>query len=201
MKWPEEWLQLARLYAERGFSLWMIGGSCRDLLLGKTPSDWDFATDATPDQERQFLTDYSDAFAKFGSLKLKWMGGEADITTLREEGEYLDGRHPSFIRFVSDPQIDSKRRDFTVNALYIDSHGRVLDFHGGLEDLKKRTLRFIGDPAARIQEDPLRILRAERFAKRLEFTLDEKTREAIEENRPLLRRLNPEKIAMEKRKE
>ncbi|MGN1076100.1 MAG: polynucleotide adenylyltransferase, partial [Candidatus Enteromonas sp.] len=180
MKWPDEWLQLARLYADHGFSLWMIGGSSRDLLLGKMPSDWDFVTDATPEQEKQFLTDYSDAFAKFGSLKLKWMGKEADITTLREEGEYLDGRHPSFIRFVTDLKTDSKRRDFTVNALYIDPQGNVTDYHGGLEDLKKKALRFIGDPVARIQEDPLRILRAERFAKRLEFTLEENAKDAME---------------------
>ena len=129
------------------------------------------------------------------------MGQEADITTLREEGEYLDGRHPSFIRFVTDLETDSKRRDFTVNALYIDPQGKVTDYHGGLEDLKMKVLRFIGDPVTRIQEDPLRILRAERFAKRLEFTLDENAKKAMEENRSLLSRLNPQKIAMEKGKE
>ena len=87
-----------------------------------------------------------------------------------------------------------------MNALYIDGNGDILDFHGGLEDLRLGLIRFIGDPDERVKEDPLRILRAERFARRLGFRIEEKTLEAIERNRSLLACLNPDKVNMERRK-
>lgn len=178
----------------------MVGGTSRDLLLGQEPSDFDFVTSATPEQERSFLPDADYSFAKFGSIKIKEEGKEIDVTTFREEGEYKDFRHPSYIRFISSPEEDSKRRDFTINALYLDGEGNVLDFHGGLKDLREKKIRFIGNPDVRIQEDPLRILRAERFAKRLGFTLEEETDKAIKKLRPLLAKLNPLKVKQEMEK-
>ena len=193
-------LAYARLYKEHGHVLYAIGGTSRDALLGFVPSDFDFVTDATPEESKAFLSEADYAFAKFGSIKTKRDGLEIDITTFREEGAYLDFRHPSFVRFVSSPEIDSARRDFTVNALYLDEQGNVLDFHNGLSDLKNGTIRFIGDPAQRIQEDPLRILRAERFARRLGFQIDPLSQKAIDENRHLLAKLNPEKVKSEAKK-
>lgn len=178
----------------------MIGGTSRDYLLGREFADYDFVTSATPEEERPFLPQADFTFAKFGSIKLKENGVEVDFTTFREEGEYKDSRHPSYIKFILDPKIDSFRRDFTVNAIYIDQEGKILDYHGGLEDLNAKLIRFIGDPRQRIVEDPLRILRAERFAATLGFQIEEKTKEAITELRPLLNKLNPEKIKMEKQK-
>ncbi len=192
--------EYARLYKEHGFLLFAIGGTSRDALLGLSPSDFDFVTDATPEEERRFLPNADYSFAKFGSIKAKENGMEIDITTFREEGDYLDFRHPSFVRFVSSPEIDSARRDFTINALYLDDNGAVLDFHGGLEDLESKTIRFIGDPSKRIQEDPLRILRAERFARKLGFRIDPLSQKAIDENRALLAKLNPEKVKSEAKK-
>ncbi len=187
-------------FEENGYALYIVGGTSRDLLLGLSPNDWDFTTSATPEQEKEFLPNADYTFARFGSIKSKFDGVEVDITTLREEGSYRDFRHPSYIRFVTSPKVDSQRRDFTINALYIDGEGRVLDFHGGRGDLKNKLIRFIGDPRKRIQEDPLRILRAERFAKRLGFAIEEETAKAIEELRPLLKKLNPEKVKLEERK-
>ena len=201
MKLPEIFLRLSSLYAEHGHRLFIIGGTSRDLLLGIDPSDIDLVTDATPEEEKAFLPDLEMTFARFGSVHLKTEAGDIDITTMRRESGYKDSRHPSKIEFIRDLKEDSLRRDFTINALYIDCQGNVSDYHGGLEDLKNRLIRFIGDPATRIQEDPLRILRAERFAKRLGFQIEENTQKAMEEHRDLLCLLNPEKIAMEMKKE
>ena len=189
-----------KLFRSHGYPLFMVGGTSRDLLLGQEPSDFDFVTSATPEQERSFLPDADYSFAKFGSIMFKEEGKEIDVTTFREEGEYKDFRHPSYIRFISSPEEDSKRRDFTINALYLDGEGNVLDFHGGLKDLREKKIRFIGNPDVRIQEDPLRILRAERFAKRLGFTLEEETDAAIKKLRPLLAKLNPLKVKQEMEK-
>ncbi|MCI2111778.1 MAG: hypothetical protein LKK13_05555 [Bacilli bacterium] len=192
--------ELKKTYKANGYRLYIVGGSVRDSLLGRPFSDHDFVTDATPDQERLFLPDASFVFARFGSVRLKREGQEIDVTTLREEGGYGDFRHPSKIVFVKEPSLDYKRRDFTINALYLDENYHLLDFCHGEDDLKARLIRFIGDPFLRVHEDPLRILRAERFMKALGFSLEAETARAIEENRFLLRKLNPEKVKEEERK-
>ncbi len=198
---PKLFLKYAKLFKEHGHELYMVGGSARDYLLGLSFTDYDFVSDATPEQEKEFLPNASYTFAKFGSITFHEEGNEIDITTFREEGDYNDRRHPKSIRFISDPEKDSIRRDFTINAIYINQEGRVFDFHGGEADLKAGLIRFIGDPVKRIQEDPPRILRAERFAAKLGFKIEENTKKAIEENRGLLKLLNPEKIKMERQKE
>lgn len=199
---PSIFLELSKLYRDNGFHLYIIGGTSRDILLGMDPLDFDFVTDATPEQEKAFLPDAHYDFARFGSIKIFNNGIEIDITTLREEGEYKDYRHPSYVKFITSPEVDSWRRDFTINAIYIDESGATLDFHGGLADLENKIIRFIGDPDKRIQEDPLRILRAYRFQKRLKgFHFDPLTEEALKRNEPLLAKLNPDKVLLEKNKE
>lgn len=191
----------AALFASRGYSLYFIGGTSRDLLLGLVPSDFDFVTDATPEQEKEFLPNADYSFAKYGSLCDKSFGVECDFVSMREEGEYKDHRHPSYISFIKDPKKDSERRDFTINALYLNpDSGELLDFHGGMEDLKNKQVRFIGDPRKRIEEDPLRILRAERFARRLGFSIEPESQKAIHELRGLLSELNPQKVLQEQKK-
>lgn len=190
----------SKLFNENGFRLYMVGGSTRDFLLEIPFSDYDFVSDATPEEMRRFLPNADYAFAKFGSVKV-FGEQEVDITTLREEGKYDDKRHPNFIKFIKDPKLDVVRRDFTINALYIDEEGHVLDYVNGLEDLHNGVIRFIGDPEKRVQEDPLRILRGERFAKKLGFVIEPKSLEAMNRNRDLLVSLNPEKIKMELSKE
>ena len=188
------------LFNQNGYRLYMVGGTSRDFLLGRDYEDRDFVTDATPEEEKSFLPNAEYQFAKFGSIRVKVAGIKVDITTLRIEGEYNDKRHPSLVKFVKDIEEDYVRRDFTINAIYIDEAYQVHDFANGIDDLNSGIIKFIGDPDKRIAEDPLRIVRAERFAETLGFDLDETTKEAIMRNRGLLDELNPEKINEEKRK-
>ena len=200
MKLPAVFLDLAKLYQKHGFSLYLIGGTSRDLLLDLPFDDYDFVTDATPEQEKEFLPDANYRFACFGSIKVHYEGIYIDITTLRKESEYTDHRHPAKIEFIKDIETDSWRRDFTVNALYIDANGTIYDFHNGMADLAAKTLRFIGDPRQRILEDPLRILRAERFASHLGFAIEKESAKAMDELREQLNQLNPDKVLLESKK-
>ena len=200
MNLPTVFLELADVYRKHGFSLYLIGGTSRDLLLGIPFEDYDFVTDATPEEENAFLPDANYRFACFGSIKVHYGGVSIDVTTLRKESEYTDHRHPAKIEFIKDIETDSWRRDFTVNALYIDAQGKIYDFHNGMADLAAKTLRFIGDPRKRILEDPLRILRAERFASSLGFQIEESAAIAMNELREQLNQINPEKVLLESKK-
>ena len=196
----EIFTKLAKLFNDNGYRLFMIGGTTRDYLLNKEVYDYDFVSDATPEEMSKFLLDANYHFAKFGSVRTKVDGIHVDITTLRVEGEYLDSRHPSKIEYVKEIEKDYVRRDFTINAIYMDENFKIIDPSNGTKDLKKGIIRFIGDPTKRIKEDPLRILRAERFAKKLNFVIEPKSLEAIENNRQLLVKINPDKIKEEERK-
>lgn len=192
--------KLAKLFNSHGYRLYMIGGTTRDYLLNKEVFDFDFVSDATPDDMKSFLKNADYHFAKFGSVKIKVDGVHVDITTLRKEGEYLDFRHPSEIHYVKTIEEDYVRRDFTINAIYMDEKFNIIDPSNGVDDLKNKLIRFIGEPEKRIKEDPLRILRGERFAKKLGFKIEDKSMLAIEKNRYLLDKINPEKIKEEIRK-
>ena len=196
----EIYTKLVKVFNENHFHLYMIGGTTRDYLLGLDVFDFDFVTDATPEDIKKFLPDAEYHFEKFGSVKVKVDGVKVDITTLRVEDNYVDFRHPGTIRFVKTIEEDYIRRDFTINAIYIDENFNVIDPSNGLEDLKNKTIRFIGDPEKRIKEDPLRILRAKRFADKLGFKIEEKSQKAIENLSYLLDKLNPDKIKEEERK-
>ena len=200
MDLAEPFIEYARLYKEHGFNLYMVGGTSRDFLLDIPLLDFDFATDATPEEEKTFLPDASYTFAKYGSVRIRHGSMHIDVTTLREESGYDDHRHPAKITFIKDLGKDSLRRDFTINAIYIDLEAHVYDFHHGLADLDQKLIRFIGDPMQRIKEDPLRILRAERFARRLGFSIEPESQKAIDALRDELSYLNPEKVLMESEK-
>jgi tRNA nucleotidyltransferase (CCA-adding enzyme) len=190
-------LTLSELFLKHGFSLWMIGGSTRDHLLKRAFHEFDLVTDATPQEMEQFLPDANFKFAHYGTIKLFINHIKIDITTLREESTYQDLRHPQSIRFVKNLSQDFSRRDFTVNSLYMDKSLHVIDFVNGLEDLKTKTLRMIGDPYARFQEDPLRILRAIRFHHVLQFSLEPTLAKAIIDCFHLIDYLKPQKIQEE----
>ena len=198
---PELFLKYAKIFEEHGYPLYMVGGSSRDYLLGLEVRDFDFVTPATPDEILVFLPDMKTRFKKFGVLSIKDDGQSLDIVTFRQEKGYQDHRHPNDVIFVKDMYLDSLRRDFSINAIYIGMDGTVYDFHEGVKDLSCQTIRFIGDPNKRIQEDPLRILRARRFAKRLGFELEASTKLAMIQLESLLGQINPEKISIEQKKE
>ncbi len=192
---------LVQLFNEHGFNIYMVGGLSRDYLLDLTLKDYDFVSDALPSEITKFL-DCDDCFIKYGVIKTKVLNKKIEIVTLRKESDYIDHRHPSKIEFIKDINIDYLRRDFTINALYIDKNYNVIDPSKlGIADLKNRFLRFIGDPLTRIKEDPLRILRAYRFIKKYNLTTSNETLKLLKENEYLLNELNKEKIKEEIRKE
>ena len=189
---------LAKLFEERGYKLYLVGGTVRDYLLGKELTDMDAVSDATPEQIIEFLSPIDKSFARFGSLKYKSDSGvKFDITTLRKESSYLDNRHPSQIEFVKDLGIDYQRRDFTVNALYMDKDLNVIDYCNGQEDLKNRLIKMIGNPDTRIKEDPLRILRAIRFHLMHNLDIDKDLLKSMHNNFDLLRNITDAKIKSE----
>ena len=196
----EIFTKLADIFNKNGFKLYMIGGTTRDYLLGLDVFDFDFVSDATPDEMSKFLDDADFTFAKFGAVRVKIDGIKADVTTLRVEEDYSDYRHPGKIRFVRTIEEDYKRRDFTINAIYMDENFKVIDPANGQADLKAKLIRFISDPEKRIKEDPLRILRAKRFAEKLGFEIEENSQKAIEKLSYLVDKLNPDKIKEEERK-
>lgn len=191
---------LSKVFKENGFSIFAVGGTVRDELLGLEVFDFDFTTDATPEEMLKFLPNADPVFAKFGCIKYKGQDLKADITTFRTEENYADYRHPRDVKFVKTIDEDYKRRDFTINAIYKDYEGNIYDPSNGLEDLKNKIIRFIGDPETRIKEDPLRILRAKRFEKNLGFKIEENSAKAIAKLEYLLDKLNPEKVRAEAKK-
>ena len=196
----ELYQKLSKVFNEHGYNLYLVGGTVRDYLLHIELTDMDAVTDATPEEMKEFLTEANYTFAKYGSVSIKIEGVKFDITTLREEKTYLDSRHPNEISFVKDPSIDVKRRDFTVNALYLDKEYQVIDFVGGEADLKHLILRMIGDPYLRLKEDPLRIVRALRFKLDYNLTIEDKLDKAIRDSVHLLKELNPDKIRQDIKK-
>ena len=189
--------QLATLFEKYGFNLYLVGGTVRDYLLELPLTDLDAVSDATPEQILKFLK-ADDTFKRFGSLKYKTADGvKFDITTLRIEAEYRDNRHPSQVIFVKDIVKDYVRRDFTINALYMDKNLKVYDYCHGQEDLNKRVLRMIGEPEQRIKEDPLRILRAIRFTLAFNLKIDAKLEKAMQNNFYLLNKITDAKIRSE----
>ena len=189
---------LADLFENHGYKLYLVGGTVRDYLLGLPLDDMDAVTDATPIEVIKFLPEADATFANFGSLKYKDNSGiKFDITTLREESGYLDSRHPSMVNFVKDPKDDYKRRDFTVNAMYMDKDLKIYDYCNGQKDLENRILRMVGNPDQRLKEDPLRILRAIRFHLMYHLKIDDTLMEAMRDRFYLLKNLNDAKIESE----
>ena len=189
---------LADLFENHGYKLYLVGGTVRDYLLGLPLTDMDAVTDATPTDIVKFLPEVDATFAHLGSLKYKDSSGvKFDITTLREESGYLDSRHPSKVNFVKDPKDDYKRRDFTINAMYMDKDLKIYDYCGGQKDLENCILRMVGNPDQRLKEDPLRILRAIRFHLMYNLKIDDALMEAMRDRFYLLKNLNDAKIEME----
>lgn len=192
--------KLNDIFEKKGFKLWAVGGTVRDFLLGKEVHDFDFATDATPLEMQQVLDNTETQFAKFGIIVYKIDNIKVQFATLRKECGYLDYRHPQNVEFVKDLEEDFFRRDFTINALYLDSNEKIYDFCHGIDDLKSRTLRMIGNADLRLKEDPLRIMRAIRFARLLDFNIEKELKESILRNSILLKNINPQKIQEEVKK-
>lgn len=182
--------QLADIFNNRGYSLYLVGGAVRDYLLGKDIFDFDIVSDALPNEIKDIFPNCDDSFIKYGSVTIKYNDYKLDITTLRKEEYEGTKRIPSKIQYTKSIEEDSLRRDFTINALYMDKDEKIYDFHNGLDDLKNKLIKSINNPSIRFKEDPLRMIRAMRFALALGFTLDEKIIEAFKEDKFALNSLS-----------
>jgi tRNA nucleotidyltransferase (CCA-adding enzyme) len=190
--------ELCRTLSSHGYRGWVVGGCLRDLLRGQRAADWDLATDARPEQVQAIFPRVFPTGIQHGTVTVRHRGASYELTTLRGEGAYSDGRRPDSVEFVSDIQDDLGRRDFTINALAYDPVADALeDPYGGLSDLAARLIRAVGEPARRFGEDGLRVLRAARFSASLEFELEPDTEAAIRPTLDTFRRVSAERVREE----
>lgn len=192
--------KVLRLFKDNNIDAYLVGGTSRDYLLYGNFSDIDICSKGLPSVNEEILKDYemSNKDGKFyGVLKYKVFDREIEVTTLRKEGEYIKNRRPKSIEFIDSLYIDSLRRDFTINAIYIDAYKNVYDYHNGVNDLNNKVIRMIGDPLKRINEDALRILRAIRFSSYLNFEIEENLKETILSNYNLVYSLNKNTLRKE----
>ncbi len=183
-----------RLRAE-GFEAYFVGGCVRDMLMGRAPKDYDVTTAATPDQVLRLFPEALTMGAQFGVVMVPREAGNVEVATFRSDGAYADGRHPQEVRYSRTAQEDVRRRDFTVNGLLFDPLSEaVLDYVDGQADLRARRLRTIGDPAERLSEDRLRMLRAVRFTARFGFKLDPEVLQAIRRLAPQIHSVSAERV-------
>lgn len=172
--------EFGELFHRNGFNCYLVGGAVRNMVLGHKPTDYDFATDAEPQQVMQIFRAVIPTGIKHGTVTVIFKGHHFEVTTFRVEGTYSNARHPDEIRFTPDLFEDLKRRDFTINSMAVHLvDGSLVDPHEGREDLKRKLVRAIGVPAERFREDGLRLLRACRFAAQLEFSIEEQTQHAM----------------------
>ena len=192
---PTAPLRILEALRQNGHEAWLVGGCVRDLLLGRAPKDWDVATDALPDRIEALFPKTVAVGKAFGIIAVVCDDGSmVEVATYRADAPYADGRHPGAIAFT-DARADALRRDFTVNALFLDpTTGEIRDFVRGRADLDARVIRAIGDPETRFSEDHLRLLRAIRFAAVLGFSIEPATFAAIQRLAPNIRRISAERI-------
>lgn len=225
---PKEVKTIMNKFTDAGYQIYIVGGAVRDLLMGRKVYDWDFTTDATPEQILQVIPEgfYNNKFGTVGINIALFARGDGErgpierpqrvervrtsdgvssrqdpeqttifeITTMRKEGKYEDFRHPTQLAWTTKIEEDLARRDFTINAIAMDTNLNITDPFKGLSDIESKLIKAVGDPNKRFQEDALRILRVFRFTSQLEFNLDEKTFNAACSNRELLHEISWERI-------
>lgn len=185
---------LRRLEAA-GHQAYLVGGCVRDLLRGVTPHDYDMTTSARPEEVQALFDGFSISTGlQHGTVTVREGGESFEVTTFRADGTYSDHRRPDSVTFSHSLEEDLRRRDFTVNAMAMDLRGKVYDFHGGAEDLRKGIIRCVGNAETRFEEDALRIMRGLRFAATLGFAIEAKTAAAMERCAPLLRHIAAERL-------
>ena len=203
----------ARAFAERicrtlraaGHQAYLVGGCVRDILLEREPADYDVVTDATPDRVQQLFPRSLAVGAKFGVIvvaedaepgeSIQREVAQVEVATFRSDVGYSDGRHPDRVVYTDSPQEDAKRRDFTINALFLNPESQeILDFVGGRDDLRAGIIRAIGRPADRFREDKLRTVRAVRFAARFRYAIEAATFTAILKSAPDINEVSAERL-------
>jgi poly(A) polymerase len=190
-------LDICRRLREAGFVAYLNGGCVRDMLLGVEPKDYDIATNARPEVVQQLFEHTIAVGARFGVIVVVIDGDTFELAAFRADAPYVDGRRPSAVHFGTIEE-DARRRDFTIGGMYLDPvDGRIIDLVGGQRDLLAGVIRAIGDPAARFAEDRLRMLRAIRFATRLNFDIEPMTFAAIRSAAKTINDISAERIGEE----
>lgn len=180
MKLPTSILHFVQVFSKSNFKLYLVGGAVRDELLKKNVKDYDFATDATPQQVMKIFKKVIPVGIDHGTVMVLFEDSSYEVTTFRSEGKYSDKRHPDKVHFVANIEEDLKRRDFTINAFAYDViNNKLIDNFNGKKDIKDQKIKAIGEPLERFEEDSLRMLRACRFAAQLSFDIEEKTLRSI----------------------
>lgn len=190
---PREATEIISAIRVAGGNGYVVGGALRDLLLGREPTDWDFAATLPADKLQKLFTGARLIGGVCGTVQVPFGGRLCEITPCRREDGYSDRRHPDEVQFIPDILEDLSRRDFTINAMAYDGV-ILLDPYGGQEDIRRRLLRCVGIPAERFNEDPLRILRLFRFAATLGFTVEWRTFAAAGEAMPSIKTLSRERV-------
>jgi tRNA nucleotidyltransferase (CCA-adding enzyme) len=192
---PQKVIEFANFFEEKGFSLYIVGGAVRDYLLGIPNSDFDFCTNATPQQVISLFKKVIPTGIKHGTVTVLFKGESYEVTTFRAESNYTDGRHPDNVTYVTDLHDDLSRRDFTINALAANcKDGTITDDFCGLSDLSFHLVRAIGNPTERFKEDGLRLMRLARFCSKLGFNAEATTLEAATELCSLISNVSQERI-------
>ena len=193
---PPSVAQCMHALEQAGFEAYAVGGCVRDSLLGIPPHDYDLCTNASPQDICRVFSQFQlvRSGEKHGTIGVVTSEGVVEITTFRTEGDYQDGRHPGWVRFVSNIREDLARRDFTINAMAYSPRTGLVDPWGGQADLQAQVLRTVGDPSERFTEDALRILRGVRFAARFRLTPETQTLEAMYRLAPLMENLARERV-------
>lgn len=194
-KIPNVVIQFISHFHHNGFQCYPVGGCVRDLLLKNNPTDYDFTTNASPKEVMKLFHSVIPTGIQHGTVTVLFKGHSFEVTTFRSEASYTDSRHPDRVRFECSLEEDLKRRDFTMNALALDiEKGAIIDLFEGQKDLKTKTIRCIGVPQQRFQEDALRLLRAIRFAAQLQFQIEAQTFQAIVMEADTITKISTERI-------
>ncbi|KKU09067.1 MAG: tRNA adenylyl-/cytidylyl-transferase [Candidatus Woesebacteria bacterium GW2011_GWB1_45_5] len=192
---PKSVSDILRKFKKAGYEIYIVGGAVRDILMGKIVHDWDFTTNATPEEILKIIPDgfYDNTFGTVG-VSVDEFDRPFEITTYRREFGYSDARRPDRVEWGKTLEGDLSRRDFTINALALSGALEVIDHYKGQEDIKNKLVRAVGDSNERFSEDALRMMRAVRIGAELGFKIEEKTFEAIKKNAPLINKIAKERV-------
>ena len=194
---PKNLQNILEKLTQAGYEAYAVGGCIRDSLLGKVPKDWDVTTSAKPEQVKELFSRTVDTGIQHGTVSVLFGKESYEITTYRIDGSYEDFRHPKEVSFTASLIEDLKRRDFTINAMAYNEEKGLVDLYQGIEDLKQKKIRCVGNPQERFQEDALRMMRAVRFSAQLGFQIEEDVLQTIVKLAPNIGKVSEERIRME----
>lgn len=194
IKIPDGAEKIIKALNSAGEEAYVVGGCVRDAVLGQEPHDWDICTSAVPEKVISLFGKVIPTGLKHGTVTILVDGQGYEVTTYRIDGPYSDGRHPDTISFTAELQQDLSRRDFTMNAIAYSPNTGLIAPHGGMEDIRAGTIKCVGVPDERFAEDPLRVMRAVRFAATLGFRVEPETWAAARRHIPSLSLVSRERV-------